>query len=181
MTFNNKITLFLFFLLAVGICSGAFFEVYMEGAGKTQLMDFLSSLFAGNNGQNFFHSFFDSLKIWTVMLLIPFLSPFLPPLALLCPFLPFIKGITLGFSATMLVETFGIKGSWYIISTILPQNLLQIPVLCFLISMSMAMCSKTNRKALHIDARQYYLSYSVGALLILISCLLEAFLMQFAL
>lgn len=181
MTSDKKIALILFFMLGVGVCTGAFFEISMTGAGKTQLMDFLSAIFAGTGGQGFFHSFWDSLKIWTLLLLIPFFTPYLPPLAVICPFLPLLKGITLGFSATMLVETFGIKGAWYIISTMLPQNLLQIPILCILISMSLSMCSKAKRKALHIDARLYYLSYGIGGFIIFISCLLEAFLMQFAL
>lgn len=39
MIVNKKIALAMFFIFAVGLCSGAFFEIYMKGEGKTQLMD----------------------------------------------------------------------------------------------------------------------------------------------
>ena len=178
MIINKKVTFIMLFIFAVGLCSGAFFEIYMEGSGKTQLMDIISSLVSCSPSGSFFSIFWNSFRTWLIMLLIVFVVPYVPPFAAICPFLPMIKGLTLGFSATMLVETFGIKGSWYIISTILPQNLLQIPILCMLIGLSM---SKTTKKTLHSDARLYLTYYGGGALLIFISCLLEAFLMQFSL
>lgn len=178
MIINKKITFAMLFIFAVGICSGAFFEIYMKGEGKTQLMDLLSGLFSGTFKQGFFSTFWNSFRTWVVMLLIAFLVPFFPPFTAICPFLPMIKGLTLGFSATMLVEAFGVKGTWYIISTILPQNLIQVPLLCILIGLS---TSKATKKALRSGTRTYLLYYGFGAALILISCLLEAFLMQFAL
>ena len=39
MIINKKVTFIMLFIFAVGLCSGAFFEIYMEGSGKTQLMD----------------------------------------------------------------------------------------------------------------------------------------------
>ena len=178
MIVNKKITWVMLFIFAVGLCSGAFFEIYMKGGGKTQLMDLLSGLVSGDSGQSFFSTFWNSLKMWLIMLAIAFFVPYAPPLAVVCPFFPMLKGLTLGFSATMLVETFGVKGSWYIISTIRPQNLLQIPILCVLIGISM---SGATKKALRSNARLYFTYYGAGTGLIFISCLLEAFLMQFLL
>jgi len=178
MVVNKKVTLIMLFIFAVGLCSGAFFEIYMKGEGKTQLMDMLLGLFSGDLGQSFFSTFWNSFRTWIIMLLIAFAVPFVPPLVAACPLLPMIKGLTLGFSSTMLIETFGVKGAWYIISTILPQNLLQIPVLCILIGFSM---SSVTKKALRSDARAYITYYGAGTVLIFISCLLEAFLMQFLL
>ena len=178
MIINKKIALAMFFIFAVGLCSGAFFEIYMKGEGKTQLMDILSGLVSGSTGQSFISTFWNSFRTWIAMLLITFIVPFLPPRAILCPFFPILKGLTLGFSATMLIETFGVKGTWYIISTILPQNLIQIPILCVLIGLSM---SGANKKALRKSTRPYLTCYGVAVCLILISCLLEAFLTQFLL
>ncbi len=178
MIVNKKITWTMLFIFAVGLCSGAFFEIYMKGGGKAQLMELLSVLLSGDTGQGFFSTFWNSLRTWLIMLSITFFVPYVPPLAIICPFLPMIKGLTLGFSATMVVETFGVKGTWYIISTILPQNLLQIPVFCILIGISM---SNATKKALRSNARLYLTYYGMGACLIFISCLLEAFLIQFLL
>lgn len=38
MVINKKLTLIFLFLMAVGICTGSFFEVFMKGEGKQQLM-----------------------------------------------------------------------------------------------------------------------------------------------
>ena len=104
MIVNKKIALAMFFIFAVGLCSGAFFEIYMKGEGKTQLMDILSGLVSGSTGQSFISTFWNSFRTWIAMLLITFIVPFLPPLAILCPFFPILKGLTLGFSATMLIN-----------------------------------------------------------------------------
>lgn len=178
MTFNDKVFFSLLFILGIGISCGAFFEVYMEGAGKEQLMQILSLFFNNGASSGFFSSLAKNLFNWLLMLLIPFAVIYLPPLVFFCPFIPFIKGLSLGFSATMLVEVFGLKGGFYIAATLLPQNIIQIPVLCYLIALSIISARSKNRKALHQDARQYYINYFIGCIFIIISCLLESVLMQ---
>lgn len=189
MAINKKVTLILLFLLAVGICSGSFFEVYMQGAGKDQLMELLSGFFSSEGTQSFHIVFFNCLKTWLLIFILLFLCPLFPPLAILCPAIPLIKGLTLGFSATMLIETFGFKGVWYILSTMLPHSLIQIPVLCALSAISLEGAFLTlkyffskrrrsaNRNALQNFARQYLMCYGIAILLIVISCLIEAALM----
>ena len=178
MTFNDKILYLMFFIFAIGLSCGAFFEVYMEGAGKEQLMQFLSTLFDSGAAPGFWSGLLKSILNWIAFLILPFCVIYLPPLSVFCPFIPFIKGLSLGFSSTMLVETFGIKGGLYIATTLLPQSIIQIPVLCFLISLSIVSAHPKYKKALHQDARQYYIYYCTGGLLIVISCLLEALLMR---
>lgn len=188
MVINKKLTLIFMFLLAVGICAGSFFEVFMEGEGKQQLMDMLSGFFSGESTQSFRTAFFSCFKTWLMILAALFVCPLFPPLAVLCPLIPLVKGLTLGFSATMLVETFGLKGGWYIISTIIPHSIIQIPVLCLLAALSPEGASvvlrsfmqkkrrSINKNALQNYARQYLICYGAGTALIIVSCLLEAFL-----
>lgn len=172
MLISKKTIFVMLFIFAVGLCSGAFFEVCMEGEGKTQLMQLLSSMFSGNSTQSFFAAFWGSLRLWLIMLLIAFAMPFFPPLIVLCPFMPMLRGISVGFASTMLIETFGFKGALYIFGTILPQSLIQLPVICLLLGLSFGV---RNKKALRGSVRQYLLYYAAGAAAIFISCLLEVF------
>lgn len=58
MVINKKLTLIFLFLMAVGICTGSFFEVFMKGEGKQQLMDMMSGFFAGEKYSKFQYWFF---------------------------------------------------------------------------------------------------------------------------
>ena len=188
MLINKKLVLLFMFLTAVGICTGGFFEVFMNGEGKQQLIEIMSSFFSAENSQGTFAAFLNSFKTWLILLCLLFFSPVFPPLALLCPVIPLIKGLTMGFSATMLIEAFSVKGTWYIATTMLPQNIIQIPVMCFLAALSFEgayITSKAffsrkrrslNKKALQNYARQYLIIYCAGIILIIASCILEAFL-----
>lgn len=188
MSINRKSILILFFILSVGICTGAFFEVFMKGDGKAQLIEMLSTFFDSESTQGFSTAFLSCIKSWIVILAIMFFSPVFPPLGVLCPVLVVGKGLTLGFSATMLVEAFGVKGGWYILSTMVPHALIQLPVLCVLAASSVEFClirlgqfsrmkrRSFNKNALQVHARQYLSTYGFSLLLIVISCLLEAFL-----
>jgi uncharacterized membrane protein SpoIIM required for sporulation len=88
--------------------------------------------------------------------------------------LPFLKGMALGFSATMLIETFGVKGSWYIISTIIPQNLIQVPILLIMTALSITASLLSLKNTPQNYARYYVNCYVVCFVLIIISCLIEA-------
>lgn len=178
MTFNDKVLFSMFFIFAIGVSCGAFFEVSMEGAGKEQLTELLSLMITQGDSVGFFQSLLKSILSSLPVILLPFSVFYLKPLAILCPLIPFAKGVSLGFSATMLVEIFGL-GSWfYIITTLLPQNLIQVPVICHLVAVSMVYGRTKNKNALHRDARPYFINYLIGSILIIISCLLEAVLRQ---
>lgn len=190
---NRRYFILLIFLSAVGLCTGSFFEVFMEGDGKIQLMDLLSSFFQESNHKSFYTLFASSAKSWFIIWGFLLLCPILPPLAILCPLLCVIKGLSVGFSATMLIETFGIKGCWYILISILPQNIIQIPTLCLLSTLSASMAiivfklyvqkrnRKKNKNALQMYAKHYIVINVFALALILVSCLIEAFLKQFLL
>ena len=56
MTFNDKVLFSMFFIFAIGVSCGAFFEVFMEGAGKEQLTGLLSMVITQGNSAGFFQS-----------------------------------------------------------------------------------------------------------------------------
>lgn len=191
--YNQKIFVIFLFITSVGMCTGAFFEVFMEGSGKAQLMDFLSIYITGSTASGFLSMFLSSslslLKPWLFFLL----SPIIPLLALACPFLCMIRGVSVGFASTMLIETFGFKGAWYIILSIMPQNIIQLPVFCLLSALSISMSvitfkcytqrhsRKKYKNVLQVNARHYIFVFSVCLLLLLISCLIEVVLKEFLL
>lgn len=96
MIVNKKIALAMFFIFAVGLCSGAFFEIYMKGEGKTQLMDMLSGLVSGSTGQSFISTFWNSFRTWIAMLLITFYRAFPAAACHTVSFFPNIKRIDPG-------------------------------------------------------------------------------------
>lgn len=191
--FNQKIFAVLLFITSVGMCAGAFFEVFMEGSGKEQLMDFLSIYITDSTKSSFLSMFFSSslslFKPWLFF----FLCPLIPLLAIVCPFLCMLRGLSVGFASTMLIETFGFKGAWYIILSIMPQNIIQLPVFCLLsaLSMSMSVISlkcytrrhsrKKYKNALQVNARHYIFVFALCLLHLLISCLIEVVLKVFLL
>ena len=188
---NYRLIAVLLFALAVSICAGSFFEVSMTGQGKDELESLLGNLLQsdGNTGDGsgpalsfgrcFISLFFKNLLVLIMACIAPAVFVTLPVL----PVFILLRGIAFGFSAAMTLEVAGLKGIIYIITAILPQNLIQLPVYCFLATLSLhtgiqriRQISGRKRNAMHIDARRYFLIFSAGFGIITLSCLLEAFL-----
>ena len=94
-----------------------------------------------------------------------------------------LRGLSFGFSAAMTLEVTGIRGILYIITTLLPQNLIQLPVYCALTALSLQAgavrikrAAGRKRNAMQLDAKRYSLIFLTGLGIITLSCLLEAFL-----
>ena len=136
MAINKKLFWIYLFIFAVGLCAGSFFEVSMTGAGKDQLMDALSGFFTDGNNAPFISDFSRCAGTWLMITVILFVTPFFPPLVLCGPLICLAKGLSVGFSAAMLAETFGLKGGWYILSTLVPHSLIQIPLMCVMAAFS---------------------------------------------
>lgn len=188
MVINKKLFWIYLFIFAVGLCAGSFFEIFMTGAGKDQLMEALSGFFTDGGSSSFLSAFLRCAKTWLIITAVLFFSPLVPPLAVCGPFICIAKGMSAGFSAAMLAETFGLQGGWYILSTLVPHSLIQIPVMCAMASVSAeitfmvlkALLAKKRRSAiknaLRIHARQYLMLFAASAALLGVSCVIEAFL-----
>ena len=190
---NKKIFALLLFVTAVSMCAGSFFEVLMVGTGKEQLMEFLSASFTLDNPFGFFPLLINSLKSNYKIYLFLLISPVLPLLVITYPFICISKGLSVGFSSTMLIETFGIGGILHIITTIMPHNVMQMLIFCVLSTASIQMAMdffkfyfqknqrKRNKSALQISIRHFLVIFAVSFVILFISCLIEAFLKQFLL
>lgn len=210
MRINGKIFFIFLFLCGIGICAGSFFEVGLGDATKSALSSVFNLIFQSSEStasgiyeSDMFSSVFFALaKTSLLPLLFSCLSAFLIFLLPLLPIYILLKGICIGFSAAMSLETFGLKGILYILVTLMPQNLIQIPIYCLLCALSLQLgglfaslflhehmpnfvytafphlqnrsSARSSRKQFASALRFYLGIYLLGAVLIALSCLIQA-------
>ena len=132
MKINYKIFWVFLFIIAVGICTGSFFETGMTDGSKSGFFDALISFFhvaeaGGGDGENFSsENFLSALGSFLPVLLIGYVSAFLPILLPLIPLYIFTRGVSVGFSAAAILEAFGLKGTAYILITLMPPHFIQL-------------------------------------------------------
>ena len=181
------------FLLAVGIASGSFFEVFLYGSGKDSLAETLNIfLTTPQEMLKVFPHFLRQICLKTITIAVLLLTvPFIPPLMLCFPLIIFVKGFSLGFTVSMTFETLGLAGIRQIALTMFFGKLIQLPLLCLLCAYAAetAMQWNTNCKVRKIRIgnklkpdkstfRRYTLVCLCGLFLYLISFLPEAFLLS---
>ena len=182
---DKKFFLALLFLSAVGITTGCFFEIYLTGTGKTQLMDLLSDFFRQNPADHpFLLSTLQNIRSGLFFLVPAFFVPVLPFLLPINLAMLFSRGLFLGFSSCMLLETFGKEGLLYMIVTLIPIQILYLLLFCCLLSCSAekfhtpGLRRKGIRKALHHLAGLYSYTYAAGLAVLLLIGLLQTILLQ---
>lgn len=181
------------FMLAVGIASGSFFEVFLYGSGKDSLAETLNIfLTTPQEMLKVFPHFLRQICLKTITIAVLLLTvPFIPPLMLCFPLIIFVKGFSLGFTVSMTFETLGLAGIRQIALTMFFGKLIQLPLLCLLCAYAAetAMQWNTNCKVRKIRIgnrlkpdkstfRRYTLVCLCGLFLYLISFLPEAFLLS---
>ena len=181
------------FLLAVGIASGSFFEVFLYGSGKDSLAETLNIfLTTPQEMLKVFPHFLRQICLKTITIAVLLLTvPFIPPLMLCFPLIIFVKGFSLGFTVSMTFETLGLAGIRQIALTMFFGKLIQLPLLCLLCAYAAETATqrKGNYKAHKIRIgnklkpdkstfRRYTLVCLCGLFLYLISFLPEAFLLS---
>lgn len=193
---DKKLFYMLLFAAATGLCTGAFFEVCMTGTGKEQLMQLLSVFFSSEGSElSFLASFWQNFRSGLIFLLLCFVSPAAVILLPLDVLLLFCRSLFLGFSAAMVLETFGLAGMGYLLLTLAPAGLVQILLFSFLCALSLGegLCRigrkagrrfgstagrTKNRNALQSFTGQYLNLYLVGLTVLILTCLLQAGLLQ---
>ncbi|MFR5858872.1 MAG: hypothetical protein ACLUJC_06570 [Clostridia bacterium] len=181
------------FLLAVGIASGSFFEVFLYGSGKDSLAETLNIfLTTPQEMLKVFPHFLRQICLKTITIAVLLLTvPFIPPLMLCFPLIIFVKGFSLGFTVSMTFETLGLAGIRQIALTMFFGKLIQLPLLCLLCAYAAETATqrKGNYKVHKIRIgnklkpdkstfRRYTLVCLCGLFLYLISFLPEAFLLS---
>lgn len=198
MKINEKIILFLLFTVLVGLCSGAFFEVFMSGAEKDQLEALLDGFLSTSDekslsaGAGLFTILISSLAENLIIAMIIITASYIIITLPLIPLLIIIKAIASGFSAAMTIEILGMQGLLHLALYMFPPNIIRIAALCIMggisIKAGIMRCTylippfnhdlRRKRKALQSDAKRLFLYYLIGLAAVIISCLMEAFLLQ---
>ena len=200
MKIKIQVLLLLLFIIVIGICAGAFYEVFLCENDKVSLGTVLDKLFleaetpsSEQNDQSnpFWYCLLNELKSGMPVLVVGFISPILFPVLIIIPIYILSKGFIIGFLSAILIENFGVDGILIIIKTVFLPNLIQIPVICFLAANSLFWGkriiklffsrqkneSHRNQKNLQRDVCKYCIVYGIGVIIIIISFVIEAFLL----
>lgn len=174
--FSQHITLYFIVILcfSVGIACGAFSVKALSQIQKEQLVDYLVSTFKAilsggqiNYTQIFWYSILNSLKTILIIWIFSVLIITFP----LVFFVIGIRGFILGFTVGFLVENLGYKGILFSTVSILPQNLIIIPLLIIfsVVSISYSILAIKNRKQRRYGKNEkfkLFLSYTVMSIIL---------------
>ena len=172
------------FFFMLGISIGIFTELMMENSEKASVISYLEKYFLLNNTKELSFSgiFFNSAANNLGLLLIIILSGLTAigfPVALAA--LTY-KGMALGFSAALLIDSMSYKGLALVFTSMVPQNLILIPslIVAGIIALNMAFLIISNRsngikKNLMQNAGSYLFIAMILTMAVLGGCLIESF------
>jgi stage II sporulation protein M len=169
---HSSIFLFIVVLFLMGVIFGAIVVNSMSITQKEDLFYYLSQFFGqisngkvADNNDLFMQSFLHNSKFIGLMWILGISIIGLPVILILL----FIKGMVVGFTVGFLVNQMGMKGFLLAFVSILPQNLITIPIFimmaAFSVIFSMRMIKKQFMKKYAQPVLPYFKQY-IFALLI---------------
>lgn len=173
------------FFLVLGISVGAFAEKMMSITQKNDLLSFVNSYFNVMHLENiskaqvFIQSIVNNYKIFVIILLSGATVIGFPVALLTLTF----KGITVGFAVAFFMEEMKLKGLAIAISSILPQNLIFVPVLVMAVSVAIGFSTKVlskknasgNSKGYMYQLSTYLMVFMILGGVYLVGCLVEVY------
>lgn len=171
------------FFFILGISAGIFTELMMTSAEKQGMISYLDKYFLLTNpnelafSEIFMKSAGNNLGLLVIMLLSGLTAIGFPAaLAALV-----YKGMALGFSAALVIDSMSFKGIAIVFTSIIPQNLIIIPALIIagVAALNVAFHTISNRKfgikkSLAESSGSYLVINAVLAAAILAGCLIES-------
>lgn len=217
---SKKLFVAILFLFAIGLCLGTFIEVFLEPGDKTSLFSAINSLFgdagsgssagsgsgpstqaplengasaSGDTPRWFGGVLWSHVRVDLVCVLLIMLSPLLIITIPISPIVMLFKAVSMGFSSALLIESFGTAGLLHIITTLLPQCILEIPVYTYLICASLFFAweyvptvfdlirrhslidisAEISKRNLLRKAGYYLLVFGIGLILLTLSNIIE--------
>lgn len=185
---KNKTIIFSAFVFLVGISSGVFLEIFMNPQDKLQMANFLANyLFeTGELSMSYPAPFLSSAAGNLFLLLLIFIAG-LSAVGFPAAYAVLLyKGAALGFAAGIVIDSFAFKGAASLCLTMLPQNILIIPV--FILAAASAQCygieslrvmrkgQRQTKSALRRSGRRYFFTNLIFAGIIMVGCAIEALL-----
>ncbi|WP_368487817.1 stage II sporulation protein M [Clostridium sp. BJN0013] len=173
---KNNFWLYIISLLCffTGIVIGIYSVRYMGGFEKSDLLSYLKNFTSTVNSGNVNYKsiFLETLKNnIPIILVVWFLGLTMIGIPVIL-IIDIIKGFTIGFTMSFVISSMGIKGMWFSILGVLPQNIIYIPCIIFSSVLAMEfslMLFKDRARVLlksHILVR--FTSYSMSFLLVCI-------------
>jgi len=119
--------------ICTGIVMGIYSVRYMGGFEKSDLLSYLKNFSTTINSSsiNYKSILLETIKSNISMLLVVWflgLTMIGIPVILI---IDIIKGFTIGFSISFIINSMGIKGMWFSLLGVLPQNIIYIPCIIF--------------------------------------------------
>ena len=188
---SRKALIFSVFFFLVGISSGVFLEVAMNSEDKLQVAQFLQQYLYinGDLGQaiTYPNPFLSSASANLVLLFAICISG-LSMIGFPAAYgILVYKGLALGFSSGLLLETLKFKGAGLLLVSMMPQNLLLIPA--FILAASAAQnyaidilrqrknnSGRAIKKNSAVTRNPYIMTNMLLAIMILLGCIIEALL-----
>lgn len=172
------------FFFVLGISAGIFTELMMESVEKDSIIKYLDKYFhlTGFEDVTFTEIFFNSASNNLGLLLIVILAG-ITAIGFPAAFVVLTyKGMALGFSAALLIETMSFKGVALVFTSMIPQNLIIIPALLIasVAALNVAHYTISNRrfgikKSLTECSGPYILLNVILSIVIVAGCFIESF------
>lgn len=179
--FVRNIAIYFVIILAftIGVCTGAFTVNVLDYNQYDELSNYIKDFFSIIQGQDINHtelfktSIYNNLKMVLLLSILGVTVIGIPLVLIIIG----IKGFVIGFTVGFLVKVLDLKGVFFSLLGILPQNLIIIPCYIFLgflcIDFSISMVrSRTRAKYRKEDIKTQLLTY--GSFLLIIFLLLVA-------
>lgn len=172
------------FFFVLGISAGAFTEIMMSDEEKAGFISYLDKYFllADPNELKFMDIFIGSASNnlgLLFIILISGLSAIGFPVVLIAMI---YKGMALGFSAALLIDSMSFKGITIVFTSMVPQNLILMPVIIIagVAALNFAFITLRNRrfgfkKSLSENSGSYLFLNTALALFIIVGCFIESF------
>lgn len=189
---SKKYTTLLFFIFVFGISTGVFFEIMMNDTIKTDMQYYLQMLLRSPIDGDFTKTnsivaLLNSIIINILAITLIALSGYTRFSSCISSIILFLKGLSLGYCCSLILETLALKGIFIIILSLLPQNTLLIP--SFFISCNLALTNsstlkyKKNKgmnKSLSSASSSYLYIHAFLFIITIISCIFQSIFLPIA-
>lgn len=184
---QNNFWLYVVSLLCVctGIVLGIYSVRYMGGFEKNDLLSYLNNFSTTINSQGVNYQ---SVFIETVKSNIPILAAvwFLGLTMIGIPvilIIDIIKGFTIGFTMSFVISGMGIKGMWFSLLGVLPQNIIYVPCIIFTSVLAMEFSlmifkDRNNRQwtsSIWVKVTSYSLSFVLVSIVMFLGFFMETY------
>lgn len=173
------------FFLVLGISIGAFSEKMMAVSQKSDLLNFVNSYFnvmhleSMSKSQVFFESLINNFQLLGIVFLSGVVIIGFPIAIAAITF----RGITIGFVTAFFMEEMKAKGIMLAIFSILPQNLIFVPVFTLAVTIAMGFSfsvfsqrrNPASRKGYVQLIPSYISAFIIFSVLIFVGCVIESY------